>query len=183
LHLREDRVAEARVVAREAARACEAPSPFIALLLDEPMPKIAALARAFARQDMMDLQEAVAAIAGLGPGLTPSGDDFLAGVMVASRLVEDASRLNVPHVIFETAGPRTNRISRAFLRAARDGHVDERWHRLLAALAGEESAYLEQRTLEQRTLEQRTRAILAFGASSGLDMWAGFLWFCDLDMA
>lgn len=175
LHLREDRLAEVRVLAREAARVCDAPSPFIALLLDEPMPQVAALARAFARQDTMDLHEAVATIAGLGPGLTPSGDDFLAGVMIASRIMEKASPLNVPNMIFEAAKPHTNRISRAFLRAARDGQVDERWHRLLAALAGEESAYLE-----QRTLEQRTRAVLDFGASSGLDMLAGFLWFYAL---
>ena len=80
-------------------------------------------------------------------------------------------------MILEAAGPRTNRISRAFLRAAREGQVDERWHRLLAALAGPTPA-----SLEQITLEQRTRAILAFGASSGLDMLAGFLWFCDLAM-
>jgi hypothetical protein len=173
LHLREDRLAEVRVLARDAARACEAPSPFIALLLDEPMPQVAALARAFARQDTNDLQEAVATIAGLGPGLTPSGDDFLAGVMVASRIMEKASRLNVPNVIFEAAKPRTNRISRAFLRAAHDGQIDERWHRLLAALAGAETV----------SLERSTRAILAFGASSGLDMLAGFLWFCDLAMS
>ncbi len=175
LYLREDRLAELRALAREAARACEAPSPFVAWLLGAPMPQITALERALVCQDTNDLQEAVAAIAGLGPGLTPSGDDFLAGVMIASRIVEKATRLNVPNVIFEAAQPRTNRISRAFLRAARDGQVDERWQRLLAALAGPTPA-----SLERRTLEQRTRAVLGFGASSGLDMLAGFLWFCAL---
>ena len=177
LHLREERLAALRALAREATRACEARSPFVALLLGESMPKIVALERALVRRDASAFQEAVAAIAGLGPGLTPAGDDFLAGVMVASRLVTDASYFDLPALILEAASARTNRISRAFLRAARDGQVDERWYRLLAALAGPTSA-----PLEQRTLEQRTRAILAFGASSGLDMLAGFLWFCDLDM-
>ncbi|MFP4394224.1 MAG: DUF2877 domain-containing protein [Anaerolineales bacterium] len=175
LRLREERLSALRALAREAARACEARSPFVALLLGESMPQIAALERALARQDTTDFQEAVAAIAGLGPGLTPAGDDFLAGVMVASRLVKDAPYFDIPALIFEAASARTNRISRAFLRAAREGQVDERWHRLLDALAGPNSA-----SLDPHTLEQRARAVLAFGASSGLDMLAGFLWFYAL---
>ncbi len=114
--------------------------------------------------DRVALAEGAAALAGWGPGLTPAGDDFLAGVMLAIQIHPQGKAMG--ERIYAAAAPRTTRLSQAFLAAARDGLVDEAWQRLLAALESEDSG----------TLTAAAEAVLAFGASSGLDMLAGFLW-------
>ncbi|MFN2285546.1 MAG: DUF2877 domain-containing protein [Anaerolineae bacterium] len=149
-------------------------SPFVGLLTGHPYPLVTALGCALTANDTAAIHDAAAAIAGLGPGLTPSGDDFLAGVMLGMRIANSklrnthhASRIT-RHVscLFTAAAPRTTRLSRAFLHAASQGLADEHWHCLLAALSAEDSAQLE---------HAATR-VINHGASSGLDTVAGFLW-------
>jgi hypothetical protein len=67
--------------------------------------------------------------------------------------------------ITRAAAPRTNRISRAFLKAARDGLADARWHALLDTLAAGDGP----------AMQQAARSVLTFGATSGLDTLIGFL--------
>ncbi len=112
------------------------------------------------------LDAAVAALAGWGPGLTPSGDDFLAGLMLALWARQGEAARPLCARIAAAAAPRTTRLSGAFLRAAAEGLADQRWHTLLHALAGSSDG----------ALETAAQAVLAFGASSGLDMLTGFLW-------
>jgi len=74
---------------------------------------------------------------GLGPGLTPSGDDFIGGVLIAlgslgfSELAEQ---------LFTTAcaelSQNLNPISAAYLAAAAKGAGSERLHSLLGTVAG-----------------------------------------------
>lgn len=127
---------------------------------------VAALATAWKSGDADAVLAAAAALAGWGPGLTPSGDDFLAGLMLALWAREGEAARPLCAQIVAAAAPRTTRLSGAFLRAAADGLADERWHALLYALAGASGP----------ALEQAAQAVLAFGATSGLDMLAGFLW-------
>jgi hypothetical protein len=68
--------------------------------------------------------------------------------------------------ICHAAAPRTTSLSRAFLRAAADRMADERWHTLLGAL----------KSADPQSVEQAFHAVVAYGATSGLDMLAGFLW-------
>lgn len=112
------------------------------------------------------LDAAVAALAGWGPGLTPSGDDFLAGLMLALWAQQGEAARPLCARIVAAAAPRTTRLSGAFLRAAAEGLADQRWHTLLHALAGACDA----------AVATAAQAVLAFGASSGLDMLTGFLW-------
>jgi len=72
---------------------------------------------------------------GLGPGLTPSGDDVLCGVLVALRAVarQDAAA-ELAQAIARDAPERTTLLSRAFLRAAAEGHASELLHETVAAL-------------------------------------------------
>jgi hypothetical protein len=108
------------------------------------------------------LLEGTRLLAGLGPGGTPAGDDFLVGVMAAIWLLGDeADALAVA----ETAAPRTSALSAAFLRAAGQGEFIEPWHALLEALA---TADLEQ-------VEQAAMRVENFGASSGADALDGFI--------
>jgi hypothetical protein len=104
-------------------------------------------------------------LAGLGAGLTPAGDDFLAGVMLCAWLTHPAPR-RLCHQLVETAAPRTTTLAAAFLRAAADGECSVAWHRLLAALGD---------GCELR-LAAAVQDVLAHGATSGADMLAGFLW-------
>lgn len=139
--------------------------------LGEPVPRVEALGRALVSGEPEAVARAAAALAGWGAGLTPSGDDFLAGVMLALWAAGDRLPVSATlcPLLYEAAAPRTTRLSRAFLAAARDGLADERWHTLLQALVGG----------DPEPVAQAVRAILAWGATSGLDMLTGFEWLAN----
>ncbi|MBN2392429.1 MAG: DUF2877 domain-containing protein [Anaerolineae bacterium] len=189
LTLHPARLAQLRDIAiHEAATRAPIGSPFVGLLTGQPFPLVTALGCALAANNAVAIRDAAAAIAGLGPGLTPSGDDFLAGVMLGMqmadgkwqiannelRITNHASRithhgscfLHLASCIFAAAAPRTTRLSQAFLQATSQGLADEHWHHLLAALSAGDPAQLEHAAMH----------VLDHGASSGLDMVAGFLW-------
>jgi hypothetical protein len=101
---------------------------------------------------------------GLGPGLTPSGDDFLGGVLIALRA------LGWPDVadtmgrwLLRRAGTRTHAISCAHLRCAADGAGAAVLHDTLAALVSPGAP----------GLGARLDAVAAMGHSSGWDALAG----------
>jgi len=94
-------------------------------------------------------------LCGLGPGLTPSGDDFLCGWMLA-RYVAGLPR-GTPRL------EGTGRISRAYLRAAAAGQASEAWHHLVASLAA------------GGPWEPAAEAALRAGETSGADTLTGFL--------
>jgi hypothetical protein len=122
----------------------------------------------FARGDGPAIIDAAAQLAGLGPGLTPSGDDVLTGILLALRVWPQASgplgMSVVSTLLVRAAVPRTGRISRAYLWAAWQGHASEAWHDLIRALPGESDGVVAAAT-----------RILQTGETSGADMLAGFL--------
>jgi Protein of unknown function (DUF2877) len=79
-----------------------------------------------------DLLGAVSLLAGLGPGLTPSGDDVLAGILLVAAVTE---RFTPSELRAAADTARTHDISRSFLRWAASGHSIEPVHDLLLALA------------------------------------------------
>ncbi len=113
-----------------------------------------------ARRD--SLLEGARLLAGLGPGGTPAGDDFLVGVMAAMWLLGDAAEAPA---LAETAAPRTSALSAAFLRAAGRGEFIAPWHGLLEALAMGDLAEVEGAAMR----------VESFGASSGADALDGFI--------
>jgi len=126
-------------------------------------PAIAALRAALQDDDRQRLVAAAAALAGRGPGLTPAGDDFLVGVMWGLRFRPGDGDVDILcAAIVEAAAPRTTPLSAALLRAAGAGLADSRWHALFDAL--------------DRGVDIATAldAVLAQGATSGADAWAGF---------
>lgn len=135
---------------------------------DLPECDLAALRSGLLQADMTLLSEGASELAGLGQGLTPSGDDFLCGIMAALRSLSDTAR-TVSDALLDGAKGRTTTLSFAFLEAAAQGHVTVPWKALLIALPDEPSP---------DALADLVAAVTQPGHSSGADMLAGFLWAC-----
>jgi hypothetical protein len=127
------------------------------------------LAESLAHRNRRGLKVVTSSMAGLGPGLTPACDDFLAGVLLALALTQglrdDPELAEIGSMLLETAAPRTGEISAAYLKVAHAGETSERWHRLLGTLAGDSPG----------TPEESARSVMQIGETSGADMLAGFL--------
>ena len=80
----------------------------------------------FRRQMFQPARSDVEALSGLGPGLTPSGDDFLGGMMVGLYAVrEDGIAQDLSRIINDCNKNAANIVSRAHLGAAADGLAAE----------------------------------------------------------
>ena len=106
----------------------------------------------------------VVPLLGLGPGLTPSGDDFLGGMMIALRAVNQTAVLSgLSSLVRKAARRRTNPISQAHLAAAADGLGAAALHAVLDdVLAG-----------NGRAMARHLDAVAGIGHSSGWDSLAG----------
>jgi hypothetical protein len=77
-----------------------------------------------------------AQLIGLGPGLTPSGDDYFGGVLAALRWLGRGAQADSLWRWLEPRLPgRTNDISAAHLAAAAGGQVHEALHEVLESLS------------------------------------------------
>ena len=126
------------------------------------------LARATERRDVTAIVGAAARLVGLGPGLTPSGDDFIAGYLAAlrSRAGFDCSIDAMLQSLADALAPlflRTNAISRQMLSDAAQGRFAERLIDVTRAVAGAGDV-----------VGAAARA-LASGHSSGADTLCGLL--------
>jgi hypothetical protein len=110
--------------------------------------------------------EGALGLAGVGGGLTPAGDDFITGVLLAIWAgLYGAGLEPLAESLAEAASTRTTTLSGAYLRAAARGECSAPWHALFEALLGGGSSG------RRRALE----ALLAVGHTSGGDGLAGFL--------
>ncbi|GAA4775520.1 DUF2877 domain-containing protein [Actinomycetospora chlora] len=107
------------------------------------------------------LEELAAELGGRGPGLTPAGDDVLAGLVLVARIAggEPAE----PGLADLVAGVRTTEVSRAFLAWAARGQSIAPAHDWLDAVAAGDAA-------EARRALARLHAV---GADSGRHLGAG----------
>jgi hypothetical protein len=101
---------------------------------------------------------------GLGPGLTPSGDDLLGGCMIALHAFGQARIAQaLGQVVLALASTRTNAISMAHLDCAAEGQGAKALHDAIVALcSGSDSGFMH-------CLDE----IGSIGASSGWDAVAG----------
>ena len=99
---------------------------------------------------------------GLGPGLTPSGDDLLCGALVALHAIGriDAAR-DLHAAIAGAADLATSPLSAAFLRAAAVGQSSESLHEIIILL------------LENQSVAHPLEAVARIGHTSGWDALAG----------
>ena len=135
------------------------------------MPRAAAataclrLCQALAEGKLNDVAAASAALAGMGPGLTPSGDDFLIGVMFGIQSALPTAKAKArSNFIYRASAGRTNRISDAWLLAAADGQAVQSWHELAGAIL----------THDRRMVDRACQDLIAVGHTSGADALAGF---------
>lgn len=130
---------------------------------------IGKLIEALSNRDRRSLVAATSALAGLGPGLTPAGDDFIAGVLLALALLRthrpDTALAEIADLVLEAAASRTHQISAAYLRAAHAGEASERWHRLIATIS---AGGVEE-------VHAAVGAVIEIGETSGGDTLAGFI--------
>lgn len=102
--------------------------------------------------------------AGVGIGLTPAGDDFLIGVLLAMWLRMDNPAAYMDSLLAGTVD-RTGLLSAALLQAAGRGEAGKAWHNLA-------------RSMVQRDAEQTlaaTKVLLNAGHTSGSDALFGLI--------
>lgn len=130
---------------------------------------IAGLFESLARRNRKSLKVITSSLAGLGPGETPAGDEFLTGLLLALAVIQeqrpDAELSQIATLLLETAAPRTHEISAAYMRAAHAGEASEPWHPLLGAVAWG--------NIEE--IHNALGAVLRVGETSGADMLTGFI--------
>ena len=131
--------------------------------------------RACARGDAAGAATAAADLLGLGPGLTPAGDDFVGGVFFARRLLAQVEAAptepwrKAADRIRARAGDRTHRISATLLGDLLDGAGYAPLHDLATALATARPPHVAL---------DAARRLVRIGHSSGWDMLAGFIGAC-----
>jgi hypothetical protein len=111
-----------------------------------------------------DLGPEIEPLIGLGPGLTPSGDDYLGGMLVALRASGRATQANALWRWLRARLQRTSALSGAHLAAAAEGEAHEALHACLANLGRPNESW-----------EQLLTALDAVGHCSGWDALAGAL--------
>ena len=156
-----------------------APQGFAAMLagrvpdfpLDRAAFRFRKLAKSFHDTDVESVYDAALPLLGLGPGLTPSGDDVVGAALFVRRSIAgshaDAKAWSdVAWRLIDAAQPRSHAIGAALFRDLALGQSFAPLHRLAAILtadAGQEQAI------------DAARAVAAIGHSSGWDMLTGVI--------
>ncbi|GAA1813900.1 DUF2877 domain-containing protein [Actinomadura chokoriensis] len=142
------------------------------------------LAAACAAGDLAGAVEAAERIVGLGPGLTPSGDDILCGLLVSLRLIGGAVRHGDAAVrladwlgaaVTADAGTRTTALAATLLHCAAAGGAGAEVAAVLRFVAGHEPP--------GRTGQGAVRRLLSVGHTSGADLAHGVLAGCRAALA
>ena len=109
----------------------------------------------------------VGLIKGLGPGLTPAGDDFNSGILIALNLVEKICHTDLKQSIklvwHESVG--SNLFTNAFLLCALRGLLFNKFRDLLNTVL----------YLGENDIIKNTKSVLSIGETSGADQLVGFL--------
>ena len=133
-------------------------------------PIVARLIVALEGGDRSGAADVAARLIGLGPGLTPSGDDVLVGIEAALHALAQPSAGFLALAIGDVE-ERTTTLAATLLRHAAAGEFAERLHTLLAALLGS----------NDEMIPAAIGRAVAWGATSGTDCLLGVL--IGLDVA
>ena len=125
---------------------------------------LSSLSFALVSADIPTALALTAQLAGLGPGLTPSGDDILIGALYATWIVHSPEFASfITREIANTAAPLTTSLSAALLRSAGKGEAGILWHELFRALIAGEA------------IQHPVSRLLSVGETSGADAMGGFM--------
>ena len=106
-------------------------------------------------------------IKGLGPGLTPAGDDFNSGILIALNLVEKISHSDMQksiNLVWQEA-VSSNLFTNAFLLCASRGLLFNKFRELIDAVLYS----------DENIIIKNTKSVLSIGETSGADQLVGFL--------
>jgi len=127
---------------------------------------ISNLSSALAKANTSSATSIASKIAGLGVGLTPSGDDFMMGALYAVWIIHPPEIAGtLAQEIANSAAPLTTSLSAAWLKSAGRGEAGILWHEFFDALS----------VGQVGTQTYAMDKILAIGATSGADALAGFI--------
>ena len=128
-------------------------------------PRLERLAEAVRAADPMAAGLAAESLVGLGPGLTPSGDDALVGLAAAVTAMAAPRTLDATFLgrVADAAPTRTTTVSATFLRHASAGQFSAGLHQLMGVLIGPDPSDAA------ATIER----CVAYGATSGTDTLVG----------
>lgn len=122
------------------------------------------------RSDIEAVDEGVSGLVGLGPGLTPSGDDLLGGLLVALRAMPDAASHPIVEVLSACtnrhAAEKTTRISSSMLEQSTRGNGSAVQHGLLRCLLEVDA---------RSDISSAALDLIRTGHTSGWDALAGIL--------
>jgi hypothetical protein len=164
-----------RAVLREALRR-DSPPKSLAFLLDGKRRKNfrSGFERAYAAQIQRGarlvfqgrLREGIGHLKGCGPGLTPGGDDFIAGVLIGLHVLQKLRGRDYRRRIDAVyrAARSSNVFSSTFLDLARRGWLFGRMKDLVSALVAGSGA----------AVDKAAKALFTVGETSGADLATGF---------
>jgi hypothetical protein len=141
-------------------------------LVQKAWPATRSLLQALAQQQSESAAAAAQALIGLGPGLTPSGDDLLISLIASTLLLSEALGMDSGEYqrfgskVLAHAQHRTTLLSVNWIEYAARGQVSETLGRLLQALALGDRPSL---------LEASANEVFSSGATSGGDLLAGVI--------
>ena len=138
--------------------------------VDVARPIVAELIAALEAGDRSAAAQVATGLIGLGPGLTPSGDDALVGIEAALHALDMPVAGFLALAVDDVEG-RTTALAATLLRHAAVGEFAERLHTLLGALVGS----------DDETIATAIDTACAWGATSGTDCLLGVL--IGLDVA
>jgi hypothetical protein len=121
---------------------------------------------ALANADISTARKATAQLAGLGQGLTPSGDDFIMGAILAAWIIHPIEIAKVfADDLAKTAASLTTSLSAAFLISAGKGEAGSLWHDFFDGL-------ISGKTM---AIHSALEGLINIGHSSGADALSGFI--------
>lgn len=124
-------------------------------------PRIRKFRAAVKTRDHENILNAVNKVAGCGPGLTPSSDDFLCGYISVMPRTDEYSEIR--RVIADAAAAKTNDISASLLKNAEKGHFSEDILEL----------FLGFQMNDKMKIDASMKKVADFGSSSGCDFLTG----------
>jgi len=134
------------------------------------LPRLVDLVSAVKSGDVEKVEAAARGLIGLGPGLSPSADDALAGFTAAMWWVSHSLGKNIDNVkrinaAIAGCADATTSLSQQLLKRAAKGETNERVEGLLKSiLAG-----------PAESIGARVEGVLEIGETSGVDMMVGLL--------
>ena len=111
--------------------------------------------------------EGIKLIKGMGFGLTPSGDDFISGFLLALNCLHKIYMVDYSDLIdhIYEAAKGNNLFTNTFLLAAKNGFLFEKFKNLIHSILYS----------GQNEIFENTRDLISFGETSGADQGVGFL--------